>query len=233
MDKIVSVLIANLYEQSTFRSQMVSQLLLGTPVQIIEKTNNNWLLVKGPDNYEGFVHLESLSVANDQFELIQLFKLQHTKSGYILPNSYVYANHQNTSFFHPNTMEQVFPDFSDQTDMDYLNQFLNAPYLWGGKSVFGLDCSGLSQAFFERKGLLLPRNSYMQGELGTEVKKAAAGDLTFFKEGDRIDHVGIMLNAEEMIHSRTSVHVNNIFDKTAKNYSNRLNQTIVFTKRYF
>lgn len=232
MDRIVSVLIANLYEQSTFRSQMLSQILLGTPVHIIEKTSNEWFFVKGPDNYEGFITSASLSFPKKDFNLVQVFKLQHTSSGYLLPNSFVYASLDQTNFFHPITFEEVLPDSTDQSDSEYLNQFLNAPYLWGGKSVFGIDCSGLSQSFYELKGKILPRDSYLQAEQGTVVEAVSSGDLTFFKEGDRIDHVGVMINSEEMIHSRSYVQINNIFNQDAKNFSSRLNKTIVFTKRY-
>lgn len=84
-------------------------------------------------------------------------------------------------------------------------KYLNSPYLWGGKSAFGIDCSGLVQTVYGIAKIQLPRSSARQAEHGEEVHfldDARAGDLAFFgKENGRISHVGILLNSSQIIHA--------------------------------
>jgi cell wall-associated NlpC family hydrolase len=93
-------------------------------------------------------------------------------------------------------------------------RYLNVPYLWGGKSVFGTDCSGFVQQVFKMAGIWLPRDSGDQAELGETVEfvqAARLGDLAYFdNEEGRIIHVGIMLNENTIIHSSGYVHVDRI-----------------------
>lgn len=109
--------------------------------------------------------------------------------------------------------------------------FLNAPYLWGGKSPFGIDCSGFTQLAYKLNGYKLPRDAYQQVELGTPlsfVEEAEAGDLAFFdNEEGRIVHVGILLNSEQIIHASGMVRVDRfdhygIFSSDTKKYSHTL-----------
>ncbi|MDQ3072091.1 MAG: C40 family peptidase, partial [Bacteroidota bacterium] len=88
-----------------------------------------------------------------------------------------------------------------QTALDYLN----APYLWGGRSIAGIDCSGLVQVVFMVCGISVPRDAWQQAERGTPVASldlAKAGDLAFFSEnGQRITHVGILTGDGHIIHA--------------------------------
>ena len=83
--------------------------------------------------------------------------------------------------------------------------FLHAPYLWGGKSPFGIDCSGFTQLVYKLNGYKLPRDAYQQVELGMPlsfVEEAEAGDLAFFdNEEGKIVHVGILLGDNRIIHA--------------------------------
>lgn len=82
--------------------------------------------------------------------------------------------------------------------------FAGAPYLWGGVTPGGVDCSGLVQTTYAARGVILPRDAWRQAEVGTGVEPAALapGDLLFFSEtGGRIDHVAFAAAAEQVVHS--------------------------------
>ncbi len=89
--------------------------------------------------------------------------------------------------------------------------FLNVPYLWGGRSSFGLDCSGFVQLVYKILGIPLPRDAKDQVKLGrTEnfINEAKPGDLVFFdNEEGRIIHVGLLLDAGRIIHASGKVRI--------------------------
>ncbi|ATL48519.1 hydrolase Nlp/P60 [Chitinophaga caeni] len=92
--------------------------------------------------------------------------------------------------------------------------FLNTAYLWGGKSVFGIDCSGFSQSVYKVLGMPLLRDAYQQAGQGESVgflAEAKLGDLAFFDNAEgKITHVGIMLNDHEIIHAAGKVRIDAI-----------------------
>jgi cell wall-associated NlpC family hydrolase len=104
------------------------------------------------------------------------------------------------------TKEEI--TFSLPLKMRILNSYLNAPYLWGGCSVYGIDCSGLSKMFYRFFNLPLPHLAAAQMEMGTVldfISNAVCGDLAFFEnEQQEINHVGILLNDHEIIHASES-----------------------------
>ncbi len=97
-----------------------------------------------------------------------------------------------------------------QAALDYLD----VPYIWGGKSKYGIDCSGFCQQVYKQFGITLPRDAYLQAELGEVVgflPEAQPGDLAFFdNEEGRITHVGMMLSSEEIVHASGKVRIDKI-----------------------
>ncbi len=95
--------------------------------------------------------------------------------------------------------------FDDGYKMKVLNSFLHAPYLWGGCSIYGIDCSGLSKMFYRFFNLPLPHLASAQMEMGVVLdflSNAVCGDLAFFENDQgEINHVGILLNDHEIIHA--------------------------------
>jgi cell wall-associated NlpC family hydrolase len=109
--------------------------------------------------------------------------------------------------------------------------YLNAPYLWGGKSPFGIDCSGFTQMVYKLNGLKLLRDAKQQATQGTVlnfVEEALPGDLAFFDNDEgNIIHVGIVLGNNKIIHASGCVRVDEfdhqgIFNADKKNYTHNL-----------
>ena len=95
--------------------------------------------------------------------------------------------------------------------------FLNAPYLWGGRTPFGIDCSGFVQIIFRLQGIKMPRDAYQQIEIGetiNSINNIEKGDLAFFENKDgKIVHVGIIMDNNQIIHASGKVRIDKIDEK--------------------
>lgn len=110
-------------------------------------------------------------------------------------------------------------------------KWMNTPYLWGGRSIFGIDCSGFVQNVYKMHGIRLQRDAYLQAEQGSLVnfvEEAKPGDLAFFdNDEERIIHVGIVLENQTIIHASGQVRIDRldhqgIFNSDTKKYSHKL-----------
>lgn len=230
---ICRVAIAPLRAEASDRAEIASQLLFGDHVEILEK-NDKWFFVRNAyDGYEGWVDFKQLGNLSDQQYARQqqndhLAPAQPANvvvaadgSKYYLPagsnlpfyeNGFCYLGDEKFEVsFNPNPVH-------NRTAVDEIINdalfFKNAPYLWGGRTLFGIDCSGFAQTVFKLNGIKLKRDAWQQAEQGTTVDflpEAKAGDLAFFdNDAGRIIHVGIMLSAEEIIHASGKVKIDRI-----------------------
>ena len=92
----------------------------------------------------------------------------------------------------------------------YAKGFLGTPYLWGGMTPKGFDCSGLVRMVYLRYGIFLPRNASQMARLGREIPLAEArpGDLLFFGLNGRVTHIGMYVGDGHFIHSSHLVRIN-------------------------
>ncbi|GDX51069.1 hydrolase Nlp/P60 [Bacteroidota bacterium] len=110
-------------------------------------------------------------------------------------------------------------------------KYLNAPYLWGGRSIWGIDCSGFTQLVYKMLGEKLRRDAYQQADQGMLVNfvdEAHTGDLAFFNNEDgKIIHVGMVLSKNRIIHASGRVRIDvldhyGIYNQQKKSYSHQL-----------
>lgn len=215
------------------KSEMVTQLLYGEKFEKIN-VHNNWIEIKIiHDKYICFIDKkqfllseELVSSINRPSLLIDIPFISLNHNGELLnimAGSYIYGINSNYTR-------------TKKTLKEYALSFLNAPYLWGGRTIAGIDCSGYTQLIYRLMGHNIPRDAYQQAEIGEQVSfvsEANEGDLAFFdnKEG-RVTHVGIILatddpSRKEIIHASGKVRIDTIdhhgiYDNDNKEYTHRL-----------
>jgi|TARA_B110000858_G_scaffold120876_1_gene137964 hypothetical protein len=205
-------------------SELVSQVIYGESFKIIEQ-RTNWSLIKlSFDNYNGWIDNKQLveisktvydltiSEANiyssDLIEFIQI----NNKGLLTIPfgstlNSIKLFDHS----FDGNTTKTVQPK-ENLVKTSLL--FINSPYLWGGRTPFGIDCSGFTQMIYKINGYKIDRDAKDQVKTGASlsfIEESEPGDLAFFdnKEGD-IVHVGIIMEDNHIIHAHGQVRIDRL-----------------------
>lgn len=242
---ICRVSVSPIRAEATDRSEMVSQLLFGEKVWIEEMQKSWWKIKTFYDDYEGWVDPKQLlEITQKEFDEMnsdiftsELFNLAiENEQPYTLTIGAVLSNYQNGIIRLGNKSFDYLGEFttgkkSKSKAVEVANLYLNTPYLWGGKSSFGIDCSGLVQQVYKLCGYRLPRDAYQQakcGEMLNFLEEAEPGDLAFFDNEDgRIIHVGIIMEGNKIIHSHGKVRidpidVNGIFNTDSQAYSHSL-----------
>lgn len=234
---ICNVSIAPLRADSSDKSEIVSQLLYGESADIIEVKDNWTKILTHYDNYEAWMDTKQISPVSEEFVasrkrnfVKEPFQSTMTESGKVLLSMGSEVNFETTA---PTRGRDL-----SESIVNCAKEFLNVPYLWGGKSFFGIDCSGFTQIIYKIHGIKIPRDTYQQAELGevlTFIEEAKPGDLAFFenKEG-RIHHVGIILADQKIIHAHGKVRIDSldstgIFNKDQNKHTHKLR----FIRSYF
>jgi gamma-D-glutamyl-L-lysine dipeptidyl-peptidase len=230
MEAICCVPVAPMRSDPSHRSEMVSQILFGETCDITEELEDGWLRINThQDHYIGCCqrsHFLTGITREDYFakaysgnwknELRWNGDPMQIPLGCPLPRL-----EKNATKWMEVSVEysgaRWYPDstkITAQVVKEIAYQFINTPYLWGGRTVYGIDCSGFSQMVYRLLGIALPRDAYQQaggGELLTFLPEVKCGDLAFFdNEQGKITHVGILLNERQIIHASGKVRVDMI-----------------------
>jgi len=250
---IVTGPILNIRTYPDHRAEMRNQILFGEIFNITEYLGK-WIKIETfPDNFQGWIAKDSLFRILSEKNRLQLEdgnihilrhlrKIKPTSPEYgfwIFPGSTLFQFNPRTQKFTLGTerltLEKPCPENSDKNIRTQISEtalsFLNAPHLWGGCSLFGIDSSGLIQVVFKINGVSLPRPVIRQAVSGQPVnflEEAQTGDLAFFDNayGD-IDHVGILTGQGTIVHVSGKVKIDPIDNQgipgpIAGSYSHKL-----------
>lgn len=222
--------------EPSHRSEMVSQLLFGEYATIGEEKDDFVAVKCHYDGYEGWVQATQLTPITEKEkqstdEYIGTFSEEVFVDGVSRMMPFGTPIYPNENPFEPvefsqrkiiyNVLDTAVwklsePGFSEAGLDQIISTYIDTPYLWGGKSVYGTDCSGFVQQAFKLFGVNLLRDAYLQAGQGTAVSSlddAALGDLVFFQnEKGRVMHVGILLNNRGIVHASGKVRID-VVDK--------------------
>lgn len=224
------------------RAELVTQLLYGDAFEVIS-TQKNWMQIRiAFDLYEGWIDAkQAFAIEEDVFKRIK--------------NEFFFSS-QDLIEFVENSEKQLIPisigsnlaaievlqhqfdgsssnatAFQKEKIAEIALLYLNAPYLWGGKTPFGIDCSGFTQMVYRICGFALQRDASQQAKQGEPlsfIEESEPGDLAFFDNDEgNIIHVGIVLGDNYVIHAHGKVRIDRldhtgIFNVETKTYSHNL-----------
>ena len=225
---ICTVSVAAIRAEQSHQSEMTSQLLYGETVEILQNKGKFLKVKMHFDGYEGWIDSQQIAEISDDYfnerktELVaNTVQMYNTSQGSILLSMGSEVNSEKT--------DPVFLNL--ETMSATAKQFLNVPYLWSGRSFFGIDCSGFVQLIYKAHGITLPREAQQQSEIGevlSFVEESKPGDLAFFEDEEgRICHVGMMLADHEIIHASGKVRIDSldstgIFNKELNKHTHKL-----------
>lgn len=218
---VCRVAVAPVSRAASYTSEMTSQLLYGETCVVTGPLARKWYPVRCTyDGYEGFVLKSQVDPAPDFRKPTSVFYsswvngwLEENGEKTWLPVGAI-VNDMMGGKFRGEILEAGELSFTAENIQKMAALYLNVPYLWGGKSSFGIDCSGFTQMVYRLLNIPLPRDAWQQAEKGETVgflQEARTGDLAFFDDEEgKIIHTGILLNDHEIIHSAGNVHIDPI-----------------------
>ena len=228
--------------EASDKSEMISQILFGERYSILRQ-NKKWTLVRTlHDKYEGWIDNKQLFRTREEKadlknrtisfvgDLVNVVVNSHTEEmtpillGASLPEKDEEIYRIGDRSFHYDG-KLIHPQKDKKSLVDTAYMYLNAPYLWGGRTPFGIDCSGFTQMVYRINGIDLPRDARDQAEIGqvlSFIEESEPGDLAFFdNEEGLITHVGIILSDHHIIHASGRVRVDRLDQHGIFNHEER------------
>lgn len=234
------------------RSEMLSQLVFGETFRVLIN-RGEWLRIQvSYDDYEAWVNRDAVSlISESDFEILtnktKVYSYKLCSSllkndnhqiqipfGALLPDfgkSLEFSINNNNYKIEENLISDSQTTDTRELIVENAMKMLNVPYLWGGKSSFGIDCSGFSQLIYRIAGIKIPRDSGQQVSYGTAINfisESRPGDLVFFDNESRdIVHVGILIGNKKIIHASNFVRIDDIdhvgiYNTEIKKYTHNL-----------
>ncbi|GAB4300778.1 MAG: C40 family peptidase [Marinilabiliales bacterium] len=246
---IITTSIVAVRDEPSEKSEMLTQVQFGELFEIVD-TRKNWYLIKTDfDNYTGWIDVKAGKILDeDDYYVLSMqepvittkliTEIYSEDKNYpirLLPGSEI-RNLEDNSFVMGNEKFIIKEKLPKQLTMKHeliklSLLYLNSPYLWGGKSPFGIDCSGLTQILYKTIGINLPRDAREQVKHGITlnfINETKPGDLAFFdNEEGEIIHVGLIIEKGKIIHASGQVKINTldhqgIYNEEEKKYTHKL-----------
>lgn len=233
------------------RSEMVSQILFGELYRVLQ-CEEKWLYIQLlDDGYEGWIDRKMFVEVSEDFVVSyqegnnrvtkEIFNIVTRQNCYgnkliVLGSTFPLFDTKRTTFLLgevPYLVETPVKEELKQSIREriihYALAYYNTPYLWGGRTPYGIDCSGLVQMVYKMVGIQLPRDASQQatkGEILSFVEECLPGDLVFFGNGT-ISHVGIVWQDGRIIHASGRVRIDKldhqgIYNDELKKYTHDL-----------
>jgi SH3-like domain-containing protein len=261
---LATLSVSNIRSQPDHASELVTQVLMGTPVKILE-LKDKWYHVQTPENYTGWMDAPGLKSFTDQefnqwkgsnrylfdrmfgfaydspskkgkvvtdLVLGDLLEIESVSKGFFkirIPDGRTgYVQKDDFISYH----DWTSPEPNVNSVLSVAGQMMGTPYLWGGTSDKGVDCSGFVKTAFYANGVILARDASQQAMHGQPVdfsnmNNLLPGDLLFFGiSAQHITHVGIYLGNGEFIHSSGMVHISSIVPGNPAYDPNRKNVAV-------
>ena len=215
---LISLNIVPVRKKNNAKSEMINQLFFGEIISIIEVKDNWSLIISNLDDYKGWIrNLHYQKIHKEDYNLLSENENEFATNEMVIVNSNFKitvptgslistAKFLNCSYKKTHVSKSI---------KKTIKSFLNSPYLWGGKTKFGTDCSGLVQSIFKTINIILPRDACDQYKYGKEINSDfKLGDLAFFgKSPKKITHVGIIINKSKIIHAYGTVRIDKLTSK--------------------
>ncbi|UCH10443.1 MAG: C40 family peptidase [Fidelibacterota bacterium] len=253
---VVNTGVANIYSEDTFHSEVVTQAILGEMPEVLDQ-RGKWFLVRQWDDYQGWLY-HFYMFKNPEYEAQREWIRVNALTTYIREEPAETAATIRDAVFGSELpmisqdgawLEVLLPDGSSgwlhdepqetagpprEQLVSIAKRFLGAPYMWGGKTPKGFDCSGFIQTCFKAIGVILPRDARLQHTFRdlppVDIAEAQPGDLFFFSEREqRITHVALCIGGGEFIHSSGWVRIESLQDGSPR-YNHLLRSIFITAK---